>query len=68
MKDQRLRLKTVRKIHGFSNTVFHIFRIIFILYRKYSKRYENRIACHENRLGYGWTSIQSVFVLGGEIR
>jgi hypothetical protein len=48
--------------------IFHIFLIIFVLFRKYGKRYKNGIGCHGNRSGYDWTSIPSVFVLGGKIR
>jgi hypothetical protein len=61
-------VKMVRKIPGFSNLVFHIFPIIFVLFEKYGKRYGNGIGCHGSWSGYGWASIASVFVLGGKIR
>jgi hypothetical protein len=60
--------ETARKIPGYSGPVFHIFPIIFVLFGKYGKRYENGIGCRGNRSGYSWACIPSVFVLGGKIR
>jgi hypothetical protein len=63
----QVRMKTVGKILGFFGPVFHIFPIIFVLFRKNGKRYGNGIGCRRNRSGYGWASTPSVFVLGGKI-
>jgi hypothetical protein len=47
---------------------FLYFSIIFILFEKYGKWYENRIECCGNRSGYDCISIPSVFILADKIR
>jgi hypothetical protein len=59
-------MKTVGKILGFSVSFSIFFLVIFVLFEKYGKQYENRTGCHRNRSGYGWAYIPSVFVLVGK--